>query len=96
MVGERCGAVRARQGAQGVPVTSYRGATGHMALATELADLVLAVDILASSMVPATVCTSKALSPAVATEPISTTGDAILVVTAGLQGEAGAIVLAAV
>ena len=80
--------------ARGVPLTSYRGVTGHMGLASELADLVLALHILEQGEVAATVGTEDALDPSVTTSPTPTTGDAVLVVASGLQGEASAMVVA--
>ncbi len=78
---------------RGVPVTSYRGATGHMALASDLADLALAIEVLDRGDVPATVGTTTPLSPVVTTTCTPTEGDAVLVISAGLQGEASGIVI---
>jgi 3-oxoacyl-(acyl-carrier-protein) synthase len=77
-----------------VPVVSWRGALGHMSVAGDLADVVLAIEALARRRVPGTHDVVEPLSDAVARDFVEGPGRAALVVATGLQGEVGAIVIA--
>jgi 3-oxoacyl-(acyl-carrier-protein) synthase len=76
-------------------VVSWRGATGHCATAGELVEAVLAVEALRSGRLPGTVGLVDPL-PApgrdLPTATVEGTGRAILVLAAGLHGEAQAMV----
>lgn len=78
------------------PIVAWRGATGHCALASEMMELVFAMEALRGGRLPGTVglldplpCAGHSL-PTVATEG---SGRAMLVITAGLQGEVAAVVV---
>jgi 3-oxoacyl-[acyl-carrier-protein] synthase II len=81
--------------AAGAPAVSWRGALGHTALAAELAEVVLAAEALRTGRLPGTVGLAEPLPAGrpLPTEPVGGDGRAVLVLTAGLQGEAAAVVV---
>jgi 3-oxoacyl-[acyl-carrier-protein] synthase II len=92
-------AVAALPATEGAPVVSWRGATGHCALASELAEVVLSLEALRAGRLPGTAGLRDPLPAARRDLPRDATegdGRAVLVLSAGLQGEAYAVVVAAV
>jgi 3-oxoacyl-(acyl-carrier-protein) synthase len=79
---------------QGVPVVSWRGATGHLASAGDLVDVVIAAEALASRALPGTAGLASPLAPPVSREAVRGDASGVLVVGAGLEGQAFAAVLA--
>jgi len=79
-----------------VPALSWRGATGHTALADDLVALVVATAGMKAGRLPGTVGCREPLAiggRAIATSAIETTGKGVLLVGAGLWGQATATVL---
>ena len=92
-------AVAAQPAAESTPIVAWRGATGHCALASELAEVVLAVEALRRGCLPGTVGLDDPLPNSgrlLPTAPTEGSGRAMLVIAAGLQGEVSAVVVAAV
>ena len=92
-------AVAAQPATESTPIVAWRGATGHCALASELAEVVLAVEALRRGRLPGTVGLNDPLPNSGRLLPTASTegsGRAMLVIAAGLQGEASAVVVAAV
>jgi 3-oxoacyl-(acyl-carrier-protein) synthase len=77
----------------GVPVVCWRGAFGHLALAADLADLVVAAAALTARSLPGTVGLREPLEPRVARSAVTGDAAAVLVVGAGIHGEASAVVV---
>lgn len=83
----------------GVPIVAWRGATGHSGLASELAEVVLSIEAVRAGRLPGTAGLVAPLS--VPDHPLPTKategpGRAVLVLSAGLQGEASAVVVSAI
>lgn len=79
------------------PVVSWRGAMGHLALAADLADVVLTMKGLATGTLPATVGLGEPLAveaPPIPTDAVTGEACAVLVLGAGIHGEASAVVVA--
>ncbi len=80
----------------GVPALSWRGAVGHTALASDLVDLVLAADALRTGRLPGTVGLVTPLESAgrpVPVDGVDAETGGVLLVSAGLRGQAAALVL---
>lgn len=80
-----------------VPAVSWRGAVGHTALAADAVDVVMAADALRTGRLPGTIGLTTPLSdagrPIVGPEGCDLGSGGVLVVSAGLRGQAAAVVL---
>jgi 3-oxoacyl-(acyl-carrier-protein) synthase len=80
-----------------VPAVCWRGAVGHTALASDVVDLVVAADGLRAGSLPGTVGLRTPLAdagrPIVGAQGVDVRHGGVLVVSAGLRGQASALVL---
>jgi 3-oxoacyl-[acyl-carrier-protein] synthase II len=90
-------AIRALLGGRRVPVVAWKGATGHMTLASDVGEAALAARGLSEGVLPGTVGFERAdpgfEDVAVSATAVRGAGAGVLVLCAGLDGQAAALVL---